>query len=186
MCEFGVLSRIKFILDSNTGLPCSCLEPTAPEVSFFHIARILPLLAYRVLNFCDESSFENVPPFSWLTCFVEPLVSSLLTWATRHRPRLPFGEASASIPLDVAPKSQGMGTHTRQSLKGHLSSSSLLLGQRQGPLPTSNQVPGAALVDVGGQHSTTVVLEPEDQGSVGSATPQTPSSVHPKLRSLSP
>ncbi|GAA0172169.1 hypothetical protein LIER_26048 [Lithospermum erythrorhizon] len=67
--------------------------------------------------------------------------------------------------------------NTPPSPEGHLSSSSSLLGQSQSPLPSANRVSRADLVDAGGQHSATVVLEPEDQEGVGSATLQTSSSV---------
>ncbi|GAA0159864.1 hypothetical protein LIER_43498 [Lithospermum erythrorhizon] len=59
---------------------------------------------------------------------------------------------------DAASKSPGMGTNIPPSPEGHLSSSSPLLGQIQSPLPPAKQVPSAALGDVGGQHSATVIL----------------------------
>ncbi|GAA0170561.1 hypothetical protein LIER_24791 [Lithospermum erythrorhizon] len=116
-------------------------------------------------------------PFPGITSFVDPLVASILTWATRHRPRPSLGDVSTPSLNDVAPKSPAMGTNTASIPEGHHSSSSPPLGQSQSPLPLAYQVPSAAPGDAGGQHSATVVLEPGDHDGVGFVTPQTPSLV---------
>ncbi|GAA0144849.1 hypothetical protein LIER_05185 [Lithospermum erythrorhizon] len=71
----------------------------------------------------------------------------------------------------------GWGTSTPQRLEGHFFSSPPLLGQSQNPLPSTPQVPGAALVDAGEKHSATIILGMEDQGGGGLTVPQTPFSV---------
>ncbi|GAA0186832.1 hypothetical protein LIER_34120 [Lithospermum erythrorhizon] len=76
---------------------------------------------------------------------------------------------SLLLPFSPGPLAIGLAhplvKHLRQTARG------------QNPLPSTPQAPGAALVDAGEQHSTTVFLEPEDRGGVGLAVPQTPSSV---------
>ncbi|GAA0149227.1 hypothetical protein LIER_08456 [Lithospermum erythrorhizon] len=101
-------------------------------------------------------------------------------------------EAMSPLPSkDAALEPPSIGTSTPPSPEGHLSSTSPL--QSQSPLPPTTQVSGASLVDAGGQHSATIVLEPKDQGGVCLSAPQTPSSVsfqapepQPMSQALSP
>ncbi|GAA0161059.1 hypothetical protein LIER_17466 [Lithospermum erythrorhizon] len=77
-------------------------------------------------------------PFPRLSSFVEPLVASILTWAEYYRPRLSPREKTTPSPRDITPDPQGPR-----------------------PEPSAyNDVP----MDTIGQHSTTVVLNLEDQG----------------------
>ncbi|GAA0186402.1 hypothetical protein LIER_33690 [Lithospermum erythrorhizon] len=89
------------------------------------------------------------------------------------RPRLPIGEASKLNLQDAASESEGMETITPPCPEGNLSSFSppSPLGDNQTLRPSASQTPGAASTDAGGQHTATVVLEPEDQGGIGFVTP---------------
>ncbi|GAA0148932.1 hypothetical protein LIER_08240 [Lithospermum erythrorhizon] len=95
-------------------------------------------------------------PFPGLSLFVEPLIASILTWAARCKPLLPLGETSASGPRKATPKPQGAG------------------GQGQSPPPTADHSSSDTPVDASVQYCTTIVLNPDDQGEVGSTITQSP------------
>ncbi|GAA0162289.1 hypothetical protein LIER_18413 [Lithospermum erythrorhizon] len=85
------------------------------------------------------------------------------------RPLLSPGEITAPGPRGITLEPSGMGVGTSQCSREHLSASipPSLQGQGLSPPPTANQALGDAPMDTSGQHYTTIVLNPEDQGDVG-------------------
>ncbi|GAA0158652.1 hypothetical protein LIER_15618 [Lithospermum erythrorhizon] len=75
-------------------------------------------------------------PFPGLSSFVDPFVTSILTWVARFRARHPIGESPMLAQSDTTLKPQGAGGDTSQGSRGNLSCSPILpSGQGQGSLP---------------------------------------------------
>ncbi|GAA0163022.1 hypothetical protein LIER_43625 [Lithospermum erythrorhizon] len=111
-------------------------------------------------------------PFPRLSFIVDPFFVSILNWVVHFRAKLPTREPPVMGLSDADLEPRGFKDGTSQGSRGYLSTSPVLYsGQGKGSLPPTDLVP-ASTPFLAGEHSATVVLEPEDHEEIGSATPQ--------------
>ncbi|GAA0175834.1 hypothetical protein LIER_28932 [Lithospermum erythrorhizon] len=181
--DLGALEALRATLVMHDHAPPP--PPAAPATSFDQLSLRppTPIAADPVMVSSSLEEDEVESPllrrylrFPGLSPFADPFFASIFTRAACFRARHPIRESPMFGPSDAFLDPQGAEVNTSQVLMGNLSASPHPpLRQGVGLLLPTEQAPIATLGRAGG-HSTTVLLDLEDQREVGSTTPQPPPS----------